>query len=57
MLVGVLIDLSRCFGVFLGKLEAEMGIIGLLKNIGEFMLAPHHMRDRLVCAVNRRRLF
>ena len=57
MLVGVRIDLSRCFGVFLGKLEAETGIIGLFKNFGEFMLAPHHMRDRLVCVVNRRRLF
>ena len=57
MLVGVLIDLSRCFGVFLGKLEAETGIIGLFKNIGEFMLAPHHMRDRLIRAVNRWRLF
>jgi hypothetical protein len=57
MLVGVLIDLSRCGSFFLGKLEAETGIIGLFKNIGEFMLAPHHMRNRLVCAGNRRRLF
>jgi hypothetical protein len=53
----VLIDLSRCVSFFLGKLEAETGIICLFKNIGEFMLAPHHMQNRLVCAVNRRRLF
>ena len=29
MLLGVLVDLCRCFGVFLDKIERETGIIGL----------------------------
>ena len=47
MLLRGLVDLARCFGVFLGKLEGEMGIIGLFKNILVFVLALHHMRDML----------
>jgi hypothetical protein len=57
MLLGVLIDLSRCFGVFLGKLEEKKGIIGLLKNMCEFVLVPHHMWDWLTCALNHWSLF
>jgi uncharacterized membrane protein YdjX (TVP38/TMEM64 family) len=52
-LVGVLIGLCRCFGVFLGKLTGETGIIGLFENICAFMLAPRHMRDWLACAVHQ----
>jgi hypothetical protein len=57
MLLGVLIGLCRCFGVFWGKLAGETGIIGLFENNCAFMLAPLHMRDWLACAVHHRPLF
>ena len=52
MLAGLLVGLCHCFGVFLGKLARETGIIGLFENICAFMLVPLHMRDRLACAVH-----
>jgi hypothetical protein len=57
MLAGLLIGLCCCFGVFLGKLARETGIIGLFENICAFMLVPLHMRDRLACAVHHQKSF
>jgi hypothetical protein len=57
MLAGLLIGLCRCFGVFLGKLARETGIIGLFENICAFMLVPLHMRDRLACAMRHQKSF